>query len=153
MRLAFMMTNAVESVPRAKPRCAWLRTSPCEGAGASPNRRLTCSWESQRLDNPAHSSESARVAAREIVSQRFCMVGFRLENPARCLVPTAEASQRESIPLEVQDRVVAAQAAHHALQALHCPSHGATSFLITHDSKKQALRPLDCLNRRKFGSA
>jgi hypothetical protein len=55
------------------------------------------------------------VILREIVSQRFCMTGFRLEAPTRCLVPTAEASKRQSMPLEMQNRVVAAQAAQHAL--------------------------------------
>jgi hypothetical protein len=35
------------------------------------------------------------------------------------------------MPLEVQDGVMAAQATHHALQALHCPRHGATSSFLT----------------------
>ena len=43
------------------------------------------------------------------------------------------------MPLEEQDRVVTPQTAHHALQALHCPIHGANSPR-SHRGKKQASR-------------
>jgi hypothetical protein len=42
--------------------------------------------------------------------------------------------------LEQQDRVVTAQAAHHALQALHCPIHGALG-------REHVLRPPEILQQ------
>ena len=54
---------------------------------------------------------------------------FRLQAPTDRFVPTAEAPKRQTVRLEMQDRLMAAETADRALHALQYPRHGATSFM------------------------
>jgi hypothetical protein len=108
----------------------------------SKHRRVTAAAQTPRtccLKNPLQSSEPACMHVRNIGRQQFCMTGFRLQDPARCLVSAVEAAERQSMPLEQQECVVTVQTAHHALHALPYAIHGANSSR-SHSGKRQASR-------------
>ncbi len=52
------------------------------------------------------------------------MMDFRAKGPADRLVPALEAAERQTIPLEVKDGVMAAQTAQHPAQPSDDRSHG-----------------------------
>jgi hypothetical protein len=89
------------------------------------------------LENPLRSKQLAGSCMREAGGQRLHTSGFRLNRPPWRFEATGDALQRESIPLEVQDCIVAVQAAHHLPQPMNSPRHGSTSLRFSHLWKKQ----------------
>jgi len=71
----------------------------------------------QDAQSPVRSMPLAQVVS-------CCKRTFRAEAPAWCLERADEAAKRQPVPLEMEDEVVAPQAAYELMTAFKDPHHG-----------------------------
>src|SRR5262249_51820660 len=81
------------------------------------------------------------LCARETISRRGWTSDFRSERPSHRSVPALEATERQVVPLEVQDGLMAGEATQHTAQPSDHRSHG-SHVLGSHHHPKQESGPL-----------
>jgi len=87
----------------------------------------------QDAQSPVRSMPLAQVVS-------CCKRTFRAEAPAWCLERADEAAKRQPVPLEMEDEVVAPQAAYELMTAFKDPHHGSVSDRVPHSENKQSAR-------------
>jgi len=114
------------------------------GIPGSGGRRAHCRRRIRARDRSAATCAWSPVAshyAQVAVGHRLRTLGCRFYGPPWRFEATAEALERESIPLEMQHGIMAMQSAHHLLQPMNGPSHGSTSLRFSHLSEEANLAP------------